>query len=193
MSRHPSNRTPNFQEDIDSARVFPTLTYQGAKTRAAPSQTMQAQPRRNFHNKQYLEEYCWEDARNTKSSWKTTEQKNQRLRRAEDCVPTELDLPSLSPRHKTDSVEVSDCEDQEVAVGIDPSSRMTSVKEPKAENLMEVLVNLLPIVVQFFLCNQLTDKVECFLKVGRILKADDVVAKALIEIELSSLSNSQQN
>ena len=63
--------------------------------------------------------------------------------------------------------------------------------EPHQPSLTSLLMQLLPIIMKIFLSNSITDKIECFLEIGKILNASDLVEQTLNNLGTSSIILSQ--
>ena len=55
----------------------------------------------------------------------------------------------------------------------------------------QLLLQLIPIIMKLFISDAITDKVECFKKIGLILQAEDLIANTLKSMNITSIANSQ--
>jgi hypothetical protein len=52
--------------------------------------------------------------------------------------------------------------------------------------MAHLLTKMLPIIMKLFLSEKLTDKIECFLEIGQILQAEEMVTQTLEKLRLTS-------
>ena len=90
-------------------------------------------------------------------------------------------LPPLSPQYRSENT-------QEYTTSSSQGST-NQTKDTQTENLMDIIVKILPILIKLFTSNTTASKVECFLEIGSILKVDRIVSDALINQGITSLSN----
>ena len=64
-------------------------------------------------------------------------------------------------------------------------------QQDKSGGLQKFLEILLPFIMRLFLSQSITDKIECFVEMGKLWKVEAVVDSMLQSLNMSSISNSQ--
>lgn len=96
-------------------------------------------------------------------------------------TPLSLDLPPAPPQT---SLHVNS---QSSPVSPAQSSQSSAFPSP----LRDIILALLPLLLRLFLANHITDKLECFHELGRLLQADSLVSDLIHTLGLSSATLSQ--
>lgn len=59
--------------------------------------------------------------------------------------------------------------------------------EDYISNIKNLLIGTLPVIIRLFMTNAITDKIECFTEIGKILNAGNTVEKELSNLNLTSM------
>jgi hypothetical protein len=62
-----------------------------------------------------------------------------------------------------------------------------------AASIKELIISLIPLLMQLFLANHISEKIECFCEIGSLLQLGTLITDVLTKMGLSSISNSSQN
>jgi hypothetical protein len=95
-----------------------------------------------------------------------------------------LSLPSISGTHTAvPSHSNNDCSEFSRQKSNSPSE-VGDIKSFK-----ELFISLLPIIIKLFITSNITEKIECFIEIGNVLKVDGLVSSILDNLALTSLSS----
>ena len=111
-----------------------------------------------------------------------------------------MTLPPVSPMYKRpgedrdrstlESTLITDAHTEQVKTSNAAEEQSWREDTNVGEAMLNLIVQMIPIIMKL-MSSQITDKIECFLKLGKLLQADSVVMKSLEDLGLTSNSNSR--
>jgi len=72
------------------------------------------------------------------------------------------------------------------------NSQSTSEQVDQIEILKEILLPIIPILLKLLMSNSLTEKIECILEFGSIIKCEEIISKFMRNMGLTSVLNTQK-
>ena len=67
-----------------------------------------------------------------------------------------------------------------------------SISQDTTGDLQKILKLILPFIMRLFLSKNITDKIECFVKIGKVLNLEEIVDSMLQSLYMSSIVNNSQ-
>ena len=105
---------------------------------------------------------------------------------ASQRLPT---LPTLSPRYRTTTSKLSKENLKQPMEYLSPDESRGN----ETWDLSAIVPKLIPLVIKFLFLQSLTDKIECLTQIGKILNLESIITEALLNINVTSISTSQEN
>jgi len=168
-----------FQEDISSEEDFPRLTERHNNDQI---QSKKIQNRKITVMKQAKSKNRKEPATSKLDHTSQTScQSESEIENSKTKSP--LYSQTLNPR----SCTYTEMQNSTPHYHKNDSARKSPISQ---ENLQRLATKLIPILIKLFLNTNITNRIECFLELGSLLKSEKIVSETLEDLGLSSIINS---